>query len=213
MDDEWIEALYDDGTSADRVLRREVHQRGLWHRTVHVWVVSTAVEGGALLFQRRALTKDVAPGMLDVTVGGHVAPGEDLRLAAARELHEELGATVSPDALTPVGLRQCTGMFGAVIDREMQTLFAIADGRELSDYRISDDEVLGLVALPVEDGLSLFAGTVDATDAPCYHPAGTGEQTRERVCRDDFVPSMDAYFYRALVMARRWLRGEDHLVV
>jgi hypothetical protein len=35
----------------------------------------------------------------------------------------------------------------------------------------------------------------------------------EQVTPHDFLPSRDRYFYRALVMARRWLRGEDHLVI
>ena len=47
--------------------------------------------------QKRSVTKDVAPGKWDTSVGGHISPGEDLMEAAKREMGEELG--VAPDAL------------------------------------------------------------------------------------------------------------------
>ncbi len=46
---------------------------------------------GRLLLQRRSAAKDIAPGLWDPSVGGHLLPGEEAEAAARREMREELG--------------------------------------------------------------------------------------------------------------------------
>lgn len=46
---------------------------------------------GELLLQKRADTMSAIPGRWDQTAGGHVDEGEDYRVAAFRELAEEMG--------------------------------------------------------------------------------------------------------------------------
>ncbi len=71
--------------------RNEVHQRGLWHRAVHIFIWN---KHGQLLLQKRSSTKDVAPNTWDSSVAGHVGIGEDYDKAAHREMVEELGVTL-----------------------------------------------------------------------------------------------------------------------
>jgi isopentenyldiphosphate isomerase len=71
--------------------RREVHARGLRHRAVHVLVFNRA---GELFLQKRALSKDTAPGTWDSSASGHVDAGEDYDACAVRELGEEIGLRV-----------------------------------------------------------------------------------------------------------------------
>jgi isopentenyl-diphosphate delta-isomerase type 1 len=73
--------------------RREIHDHGLMHRSVHVFVVD---EGGRLYIQKRAEGKETFPGAHDSSAAGHVNAGEDYRDCAVRELEEELG--LAPDA-------------------------------------------------------------------------------------------------------------------
>jgi 16S rRNA (adenine1518-N6/adenine1519-N6)-dimethyltransferase len=68
--------------------RREVHERALLHRAVHVVVIDG--EGNVLL-QKRSNSKDSHPGWWDISVGGHVDKGESYEEAVTRELREELG--------------------------------------------------------------------------------------------------------------------------
>jgi isopentenyldiphosphate isomerase len=63
----------------------------LIHRVVHVLVFNTK---GDLLLQKRSMSKDVAPGKWDTSVGGHLNPGEDPLSAARREMKEELGISL-----------------------------------------------------------------------------------------------------------------------
>ena len=60
----------------------------LIHAVVHLHVLDRA---GRLYLQRRALSKDTNPGRWDTSVGGHVAAGEPVADALARESREELG--------------------------------------------------------------------------------------------------------------------------
>ncbi|MGP0564858.1 MULTISPECIES: NUDIX hydrolase [unclassified Nitrospina] len=84
--------IFDVVDSEDRVIgratRREVHSRGLLHRSVHILVFN---ETGELFLQKRAMSKDENPGYWDTSAAGHVSAGDDYWATAHRELDEELG--------------------------------------------------------------------------------------------------------------------------
>lgn len=89
--------------AANRVIgtvpRAQAHGNpALRHRAVHVMVYD---HRGALLLQKRAAGKDIAPGKWDTSVGGHLAVGESYPAAAVRETREELGLVITPDDLEP----------------------------------------------------------------------------------------------------------------
>ena len=65
-----------------------IHQSGLWHRGVHVFLFS---RDRRLLIQRRSLTRDTYPGALDCSVSEHLNPGESYVEGVMRGLKEELG--------------------------------------------------------------------------------------------------------------------------
>ena len=78
MAEEMIDILNSDGTPAGYARgRTEVHAKGLWHRTVHIWAFDTH----------------------DTSCAGHITAGDDSRNAAIRELHEEMGVDKRPDDL------------------------------------------------------------------------------------------------------------------
>lgn len=95
--EEQIDVLNPDGTPAGYSCgRNEVHTKGLWHRTVHIW----AFDGkGRVLFQVRAKVKESNPNLLDTSCAGHISAGDDSRNAAVRELREELGIHKKPEDL------------------------------------------------------------------------------------------------------------------
>lgn len=71
------------------VEKLEVHQRGLKHLAVSVFVMN----GDRTLLQRRALAKYHTPGLWTNTCCTHPRWGEDPADCAARRLDEELGIT------------------------------------------------------------------------------------------------------------------------
>ena len=89
--DELLEVVDRSGKVLSIVKRSELHGNpSLLHRVVHVLLFN---KKGELLLQKRSTNKDVAPGKWDTSVGGHVNPGENIHIAAKRELKEELGIT------------------------------------------------------------------------------------------------------------------------
>ena len=67
--------------------RKLVHEKGLWHREVAIWIIK---DKNKALIQKRATSKKMAPNMWSIT-GGHINSGEPIIKAAIREVSEELG--------------------------------------------------------------------------------------------------------------------------
>jgi isopentenyl-diphosphate delta-isomerase type 1 len=76
--------------------RTEVHQKGLWHRTVHIWVFNNRKE---LLLQKRSAAKESFPSLWDISAAGHITAGDSSRRAGVRELEEELGIKAREEEL------------------------------------------------------------------------------------------------------------------
>ncbi|RMG69417.1 MAG: NUDIX domain-containing protein [Nitrospirae bacterium] len=87
--DEILEIVNEEGQIIGSAPRSEIHGNNrLLHRVVHLLVVNRR---GDILLQKRAMTKDVAPGRWDTSVGGHIGKGESIEEALRRETAEELG--------------------------------------------------------------------------------------------------------------------------
>jgi isopentenyldiphosphate isomerase len=89
--EEQLEIVNEAGDIIGIAPRSVIHGNpSLIHRVVHVLVFGP---DGKLLLQKRSMSKDVAPGRWDTSVGGHVGVGEGLSFSAKREMEEELGIT------------------------------------------------------------------------------------------------------------------------
>jgi mutator protein MutT len=86
---ELLEVVTSDGKTINVLPRSEIHGNpSLIHKVVHVLVSNGK---GGLFLQKRAMSKSVAPGKWDTSVGGHVNSGETIEEALIRETQEELG--------------------------------------------------------------------------------------------------------------------------
>ena len=96
--DELVDVIDAEGRTVGTMPRRQMRAQRLPHRCVWVLVFNGR---GELFVHLRTATKDLYPAHWDVTVGGVPAAGEGLDEAARREVGEELGVAVEPDALFP----------------------------------------------------------------------------------------------------------------
>jgi isopentenyldiphosphate isomerase len=92
---EYFDVLAEDGTPTGESLPRdEVHNYGLWHGSVHAWIVNSR---GEFLLQQRAFSKKTDPGLWDVAVAGHISAGDNAITTTIREAQEELGLALDRD--------------------------------------------------------------------------------------------------------------------
>jgi isopentenyl-diphosphate delta-isomerase type 1 len=89
--EEYLEVVDECNQVIGLASRKEIHKKGLRHRSVHIFIFNTK---GDLYLQKRSLHKDQYPEHWDTSAAGHTDPGESPIEAAQRELLEELGLTV-----------------------------------------------------------------------------------------------------------------------
>jgi isopentenyldiphosphate isomerase len=88
MPDELLDVVNDDDRVISQEMRSVVHQHGLLHRGIHVFLGTSE---GQLLVQQRGRHQEAFPLALDCSVSEHVKAGENYQQAAHRGLAEELG--------------------------------------------------------------------------------------------------------------------------
>ena len=117
------------------VEKLEVHQRGLRHLAVSVFVLA----GTSVLIQRRALSKYHTPGLWANTCCTHPRWGERSQACATRRLREELGITgLALRSAGHVTYRADVG--GGLIEHEEVDVF-VAEADETLPLALNPDEV------------------------------------------------------------------------
>jgi isopentenyldiphosphate isomerase len=146
--------------------RLEAHRSGLWHRTVHVWIVNGTE---MLLFQKRALSKESFPGLWDVSAAGHVSTGEPLVAAARREVFQELGIHVAEAELGFLFTTQTSSIQreGTFVDNEFNHVYAVNRDVSISELALQESEVADAQYVPCGE-LRRLAESGDPAFAP--HP-------------------------------------------
>lgn len=116
--------------TGETVDRRIAHEKGIRHRTSHVWILRKAASGIEVLLQKRSSIKDSHPGCYDISSAGHIPAGQSFLTSALRELQEELGiACVSPSDLLYCGQRiiKMEGVFHGkpFIDNQVSNIYCL----------------------------------------------------------------------------------------
>lgn len=118
------------------VEKLEVHQRGLRHKAVSIFVM----DGNRVLIQRRALSKYHTPGLWANTCCTHPDWAEDPATCAIRRLREELGITgLTCEHRGQVEYRADVG--NGLIEHELVDLYLARANADLP-LRLNPDEVM-----------------------------------------------------------------------
>lgn len=190
-----------------RIGRDDAHASGVWHGAFHCLIAYRGEGGLRALFQRRSGEKKIAPGLFDVSVGGHYAAGEDATVAGPREIREELGLAVPFPSLVPVGRRVFVYCFTpGVFEYEFQDVFLLPLEDRPAGLLLQAEEVDAVLELEVEEGIAFFAGQRDEARGLLLD-ARQAERT-VAVTQKEFVPCIDRYYLKLLLLAQRYFRGE-----
>ncbi|KKT01002.1 MAG: hypothetical protein UV76_C0004G0034 [Candidatus Nomurabacteria bacterium GW2011_GWA2_43_15] len=95
MTEEYFDILNEKGEkTGESRSKKEAHEKGLIHRTAHVWILNSKKE---LLLQKRASGLRVYPDCWDISAAGHISAGQTSLEGAKREVEEELGLSLPDD--------------------------------------------------------------------------------------------------------------------
>ena len=129
--------------------RKVVHDKGLWHIHVGVWIMN---EKGELLFQQRSMEKKINPGKWTWT-GGHVDSGETPLEAIQREVLEEIGVKIPLEnfKLIKTTKEEIYIPKYDVINRHFIYSYFAKVNYKLEDYSMQKEEVIDLKYISIEE--------------------------------------------------------------
>lgn len=142
-----------------------------------------------------------------MSVGGHYAAGEGPAIAGPREIREELGLEVPFGDLVPLGRRVFVyGFTPGIREYEFQDVYLLRRDVRPGELSLQPGEVDAVLELELGAGIEIHAGRKSMAGGTLYRPGGRGEAAT--VCARDFVPCLDNYYLKFLLIAKRYLKGE-----
>ena len=202
-DDELLDVVDPTGKPLGTLPRSSVHSGGHWHQVFHCLVVRSGLPARVLL-QRRKHSSHAFPGMLDLSVTGHLLAGE-FPVDGVREVREEMGLSVDSTRLVSVGRRLLADDHGEGRNREIAHVFLLTDDTPLEQLRLDANEVAGFVEVAVVDVLAML-------DDPTVEVSAVGVDAAGRVgpvrcIGAELVPAVDGYWVVLAIMVERHLAG------
>lgn len=169
-DGDMLDVVDKDGNILYQETRKKIHEEGLMHREVHVWLFTSNKE---LIFQHRSNNKDTYPGLLDASVGGHVEIGDTWIKSALKEVKEETGISADKKSLHfieqthTVAKDELTGM----INNALRKIYALHYEGDIAALVVEKGKCLGFVAYGFEELRNL-----DEKEAKRFIPSLTTEK-------------------------------------
>lgn len=217
MSEEYLDIYNSKGVHLGKELRKVVHQKGMWHKTFHCWVIFRNEAGeDCVLMQKRAAKKDSAPNKLDSTVAGHYEAGEDI-LGGIREFKEETGIDIDSKDLIPLGIRVTVSDYKENnINKEFQEVYFIKKSIPLASFKLPVDEVAGMVELPVKKCIALFDKQIDHFFARGIFNDNASSPNKPiikeaKITLDDFIWFIDNFHFKIMLLTSRALANEKYL--
>lgn len=178
MSSSLLNVIDKEGNVLYQATRKEIHEKGLLHADVNVWLYTPK---GELIFQHRSKTKDTYPDLLDATVGGHVEIGDTYEISAVKEVEEETGLQVSLEDLQFVDM-----IISKTVDPVTNTapfhrknVYAYRYVGAISDLHVEEGQSYGFVAWPFE---KLFAlSDAEKKQFIPFHIEGEGLDTLRKI--------------------------------
>lgn len=180
---EYLDAYDENQKFIGTFTRDEVHQRGLWHKTVHCWLYD---KEGNVYFQIRKNSKK-----LYTTASGHVLAGESLKQGFVREVKEEIGLDLDFDKIKKINTliwKMDKVKEGILIkDRAFSNVYIGLYNDENRIFNLDFNEVLGIVKVNAKDTLDLFHGLKKQIEATYIHEKNKKKDYQKAITVDDFV--------------------------
>ncbi|MBT2581524.1 NUDIX domain-containing protein [Planococcus sp. ISL-109] len=186
--------------------REDIHKRGLWHETLHCWVVTRELGRYMIHLQLRSSEKADFPRLFDITAAGHIAADESVE-DGVREIEEELGLPLKLAELVPLGVIHDEISLPGFTDRERAHVYLYKGAQlALADYRLQREEVAGMAAAEFQAFFELCTKQVEHIHVSGFHETPNGrEPFRKTVGLSEMVPHEAAYWEQVAIRIRKEL--------
>ncbi|TXE06550.1 NUDIX domain-containing protein [Gelidibacter salicanalis] len=153
--EEYIAILNADGSPTGKTcLKSEIHHKGYYHNTAHVWFYNDHAE---ILLAQRAANKVIYPLLWDISVAGHVDAGETIAQAAIRETREEIGLEITEQDLLKVGVYDCFQSYpNGIVDNEFHHTYIAKINKTINDLKLDPEEVQQAKFVSIPEFLELL---------------------------------------------------------
>ena len=119
-------------------MRSEAHEKGLWHRSSHIWVYN---DNSEILLQLRSSNKIIFPNRWDVSSAGHIGAGELPLESAIRELQEEIGIIPTDKDIQFYKISKQSSQYGKLLDNEFHYVYFFKFNGDISNLVLQKEEV------------------------------------------------------------------------
>ncbi|NTV40688.1 MAG: NUDIX domain-containing protein [Candidatus Moranbacteria bacterium] len=138
MSEEYLDLVDENGNlTGEKQLRSVCHAKGLWHRTVHIYLFRKVNKQTELLINLRSEMKDLAPGKWDPRFGGHVKSGESVEETVVNEIKEEIGLNIEFKKLILGLLKKRNG----TTNREYSYVYYLEFNENIDKLSFNDNEI------------------------------------------------------------------------
>lgn len=132
--------IYDENNQDSNEIKERtlVHELGLWHREIEVWIIN---EKNEVLIQQRSPNKKLGANKWSI-VAGHVPADESLIETAIREVQEEVGIKkVCPSDLVFFNIRKANYDKGEIKNNCYKYCYILKTNLKENDFVLQEDEV------------------------------------------------------------------------
>ena len=141
---ELLNILDEEGNVIGKEERKVVHEKGLWHIHVGVWIMN---QKGELLFQKRSPNKSRNPNKWTRT-GGHVDANETPLKGIQREVEEEIGVKIPEENFELIDIEK--NKFDEHNHHFTYNYFVLVD-YNIEEYTMQPEEVSDLKYISIEE--------------------------------------------------------------
>ena len=150
---EYLDIYDENGNYIGKEDRKIVHEKGIWHKTVHCWLYD---KNGNVFYQIRHDRKT-----LYTTASGHIAAGETIQEGFKREIKEEIGIDLNTENATlvdvvPFKMDKIKTDGTICQDRAFANVYVNVYDGDYKDFNFDPEEVDGLVLVNAKNTLKLF---------------------------------------------------------
>jgi isopentenyldiphosphate isomerase len=167
--EEYLDIVDQEGNlTGEKELRSIIHEKGLWHQTVHIYFFRKKDSQIEILAHFRSKNKSSNPHKWDMRFGGHVETGQTMQEAAIRELNEETGLKINNEDL----IKSLKDSYNGDKNKEIIQVYFYNFNGDIKDLTFDDGEVevvrwisFADIQKEMEEEKDRWTGSVDVLQA------------------------------------------------